>query len=55
MKRQFEQILFSQTKNKVFRTELNRLNYIKSYGPEKCPVLLILLYVGVNRTKLKRK
>ena len=33
--------------DKVFKTESNRLKYIKPYGPEKCPVLLILPYVGV--------
>ena len=24
--------------DKVFKTESNRLKYIKPYGPEKCPV-----------------
>ena len=26
--------------DKVFKTETNRLNHIKPYKPEKCPVLL---------------
>ena len=40
--------------DKVFRTELNRLKYIKLYGPEKCPILLILPYVGVKSNQIKR-
>ena len=40
--------------DKVFKIESNRLKYIKPYGPEKCPVLLILPYVGINRNKLKK-
>ena len=39
--------------DRVFKTEINRLNYTKSYGPEKCPVLLILPYAGENRLRLK--
>ena len=31
---------------KKIKTEINRLNCIKSYGPEKCPVLLIVPYAG---------
>ena len=34
--------------NKVYKTESNRLKYIKPYGPKKCPVMLILPYVGVK-------
>ena len=40
--------------DKVFRTELNRQKYIKPYGPEKCPVLLILPYVGVKSKQIER-
>ena len=40
--------------DKVFQTETNRLNYIKLYGPEKCPVLLILPYVGEKSTQIER-
>ena len=38
---------------KVFKTEINRLKYIKPYGPDKCPVLLILPYVGVKSTQIE--
>ena len=38
----------------VFRTELNRPKYIKPYGPEKCSVLLILLYIGVKSNQIER-
>ena len=41
--------------DKVLRTELNRLQYIKPYCPEKCPVLLILPYVGLKSNKIKRE
>ena len=40
--------------DKVFKTETSRLNHIKSYGPEKCPVLLTLPYVGEKSTQNKR-
>ena len=33
---------------------MNRLKYIKPYGPEKCPVLLILPYVGVKSNQIAR-
>ena len=38
----------------VFKIELNRLKYIKPYGPEKCPVLLIFPYVGVKSKQVKK-
>ena len=38
--------------NKVFKTDLNRLKYIK--GPEKFPVLLILPYIGVKSNQIER-
>ena len=40
--------------DKVFKTEINRLDHIKPYGPEKCPVLLILPYVGQKSTQIER-
>ena len=40
--------------DKVFKTETNRLNHIKPYGPEKCPVLLILPYVDEKSTQIER-
>ena len=40
--------------DRVFKTEINRLNYTKAYGPEKCPVLLILPYVGEKLTQIER-
>ena len=40
--------------DKVFKTELNRLKHIKPYGLEKCPVLIILPYVGVKPNQIKR-
>ena len=40
--------------DKVFKTKSNRLKYIKPYGPEKCPVLLILRYVGVKSKQVER-
>ena len=39
--------------DKVFKTETNTLNYIKPYGPEKCPVLLILPYVGEKSSHIE--
>ena len=39
--------------DKVFKTETNRLDYIKPYGPEKCPVVLILPYVGEKSTQIE--
>ena len=39
--------------DKVSKIEINRLNYIKPYGPEKCPVIFILPYAGENRLRLK--
>ena len=38
----------------VFKTETNRLNYTKSYGPEKSPVLFILSYAGEKLTQIER-
>ena len=40
--------------DKVFKTESNRLKYIKPYGPKKYPVLLILPYVGVKSKQVER-
>ena len=40
--------------DKVSKIELNRLKYIKPYGPEKCPVLLISPYVGVKSKQIER-
>ena len=40
--------------DKVFKTEISRLNYIKPFGPEKCPVLLIFPYAGENSTQIER-
>ena len=40
--------------DRVFKTDINRLNYIKPYGPEKCPVLLIATYAGEKSTLVKR-
>ena len=40
--------------DKVFKTESNRLKYIKPYCREKCPVLLILPYVGVKSKQVER-
>ena len=40
--------------DKVFKRETNRLNYIKPYRPEKCPVLLSLPYVGEKSTQIER-
>ena len=39
--------------DRVFKTEINRLNYIKPYCPENCLVLWILPYAGKNRLRLK--
>ena len=40
---------------KLFRTELVRLKNIKLYGPEKCPVLLILPYVGAKSEQVEKE
>ena len=40
--------------DKVFKTELNRLEYIKPYGSEICLVLLILHYVGIKSKQIER-
>ena len=40
--------------DKVFKTESNRLKYTKPHGPEKCPVLLILPYVGAKSKQVER-
>ena len=40
--------------DRVFKTELRRLKYTKPYGPEKCPVLLILPYVGEKSKQVER-
>ena len=39
--------------DRVFKTEINRLNYVKPYCPENCLVLWILPYAGKNRLRLK--
>ena len=40
--------------DRVFKTEINRLNYLKPYDPEKYPVLLILPYAGENLSQIER-
>ena len=40
--------------DRYFKAEFNRLNYIKLYGPEKCPVLLIFSHAGEKSTQIKR-
>jgi len=40
--------------DKICKTETNKLNNIKPYGPEKCPVLLILPYVGEKSTQIEK-
>ena len=41
--------------DRVFKFEFFRLNCIKPYGPEKCLILLILLYAGVKLTQIDEK
>ena len=41
--------------DRAFKTEINRLNHFKPYGPKKCPVLLILPYAGGQITKIIKK
>ena len=37
-----------------FKSVINRLNYIKPYGPEKYPVLLVLPYAGEKSTQIEK-
>ena len=40
--------------DRVFKTEIKRLNYIKPYGPENCQVFLILPNSGEKSTQIER-
>ena len=38
--------------DRAFKTEINRLNYINPYGPEKYPVSLIFPYADEKSTQI---
>ena len=39
---------------RAFKSKINRLIQMKSYGPEKCPILLILPYAGEKLTQIEK-